>query len=297
MSYVLLSVLGALLFSFNNVFQRRAVLRIADATTGVLITIPMSAIIFLLILLSLGQAGSILSFSWQSYLWLAAAGIVNYTIGRSLRYSLMQLSGANISNVLIFSSGPLFSVSLAVTLLGEPLTWELAVGVSLIVFGLAITNFNPLMFKGGRDSPSYIPFKAYLLGLVIGLAWGVSPILIKVGLGNSGTPIAGAFIAHAASTLSFIPLLFEHQKRASLTTMKRGALGYFFAAGLFAATAQILRYTALGLGPASIVAPLFSIAPVFALMLSFLLNRRLEIFNRNVVFGTIIVIIGAVLVA
>jgi len=172
MSYVLLSVLGALAFAFNNVFQRRAVLRISNASTGVLITIPMSAVLFLLLLVTLGQIDSIFSFPWQSYLWLAAAGIVNYTIGRSLGYNLIQLSGANITNILINASGPLISVLLGITLLGEPLTWELAVGVPLIILGLVITSLNPRMVQVDRDSLAGIPGKAYLLGLGAGIGMG-----------------------------------------------------------------------------------------------------------------------------
>ncbi|MFC1872286.1 EamA family transporter [Chloroflexota bacterium] len=297
MGYVPLAVLGSLFFAFNNIFQRRAVIRVTDAAIGVLITVPMAAILYLIILVSLGQVSSIFSFSWQSYLWLAAAGIINYAIGRSLRYYLMQLSGANISNLLVSSSRPMFAVFFAITLLNEPLTWELAVGLSLIVSGLVINGLNPQIFKGEGRLFSGIPGKAYLLALGIGLAVGLAPILIKLGLGGSGSPVAGAFIAHSVATLSFIPLLFDHKKRVSLVTMKRGALGYFLLAGFFAAIAQLFRYSALGIGPASVVAPLFSISPIFALLLAFFFNRKLEVFNRNVILGTVVVIVGAITLA
>ncbi|MFC2009945.1 EamA family transporter [Chloroflexota bacterium] len=297
MSYVHLAVFGSLFFAFNNIFQRRAVLRVTDAATGVLITVPMAAILYLIILVFLGQVSSIFSFSWQSYIWLAATGIINYTIGRSLRYNLVQLSGANISNLLGSSSRPIFAVLFAITLLNELLTWELAVGISLIVSGLAINSLNPQIFKGGGRLFSGIPGKAYLLALGIGLSMGLAPILIKLGLGSSGSPVAGAFIAHSVATLSFIPLLFNHRKRVSLVTMKGGALGYFLLAGFFVAIAQLLRYFALGIGPASVVAPLFSISPVFALLLAFFFNRKLEVFNRNVILGTVVVIVGAIILA
>ncbi|MFC1872792.1 EamA family transporter, partial [Chloroflexota bacterium] len=142
-----------------------------------------------------------------------------------------------------------------------------------------------------------IPAKAYLLAFGIGVTWGLSPILIKLGLGPSGSSIAGAFVAHLVSTISFIPLLFDERKRTSLVSMKKDAFVNFLISGLFTAIAQLFRYTALRIGLASIVTPLFSISPIFALLLSYFLNRKLEIFSRNVIFGTVIVIIGAILLA
>jgi uncharacterized membrane protein len=52
---------------------------------------------------------------------------------------------------------------------------------------------------------------------------------------------------------------------------------------------------ALGLAPASVVAPLVSITPVFLLVFSFLFNRKLEIFSRSVIIGTVTVVMGTIL--
>ncbi|MFC1945417.1 EamA family transporter [Chloroflexota bacterium] len=232
MGYVFLSILGALCFASHDVILRRAVIRVSDATIGVLITIPMSVVLYLGILAYLGQLGDILSFSWQSYVFLSAAGIITYTIGRSLLYSLMKISGSNISNVLITSGVPMISVILGITLLGETLSWELAGGVLLIISGVVITTLNPQMFTDGKSLMVGIPAKAYLLALGIGVVWGLSPILIKLGLGSSGSPVAGAFVAHLVAMIPFIPLLFDERKRISLVSMKKDAFIYFLITGL-----------------------------------------------------------------
>ncbi|MFC2009785.1 EamA family transporter [Chloroflexota bacterium] len=297
MSYVFLSVLGALCFASHDVVLRRAVFRVSDATIGVLITIPLSVALYLGILAYLGQLQSIFSFSWQSYVFLSAAGIVTYTIGRSLLYNLMKISGSNITNILVTSGVPTISVILGITLLGELLSWELAGGVLLIISGVVITTLNPQMLRGGKGLIAGIPAKAYLLAMGIGVVWGLSPILIKFGLGSSGLSVAGAFIAHLVAMISVVPLLFDERKRTVLVSMKRGSFFYFLITGLFAASANLLRFIALTTGPASIVTPLFSVSPVFALLLSYLLNRKMEIFSRNVIIGTVIVIIGAILLA
>ena len=59
--------------------------------------------------------------------------------------------------------------------------------------------------------------------------------------------------------------------------------------------ANLARYAALNLAPASIVQPLVWTYPVILLFLSFLLNRNLEMFNWIVVFGTITVVAGSIL--
>ena len=90
MGYIFFSALGALAWGFNSVVQRRAVIRVLDATIGILITVPLSVVFFMLILLAMGQVSNITSFSWQSYGWLAAAGIIHFIVGPSLSYALVQ---------------------------------------------------------------------------------------------------------------------------------------------------------------------------------------------------------------
>jgi len=72
-------------------------------------------------------------------------------------------------------------------------------------------------------------------------------------------------------------------------------LGLFVLNGLLAGGVNLLRYLALNLSPASVVSPLFSTSPIFLLGLSFLFNRKIEVFGRFVVIGIIAVVIGSVL--
>ncbi len=294
MSYVVFAALGALSFGFTSVVLRRAVTKVLDATIGVLITVPLTVVLIMIILLAMGQVGSITSFSWQSYCWLSAAGILHYMVSRSLGYDLTQLVGSNIANILR-RLNILVAVVLGISVLGEPLSWELVVGVLLIMFGITLAGMNPQMFRNGQGLFSGVPRKAYLLALGIGLIGGVTPILIKLGLSGSGTPIAGAFISYAAATIVLIPFLLNRNKRTALTGMKGRALGYFYLAGVFSATANLMRYIALSLGSASVVAPIFATESIWALLLAFIFNRNLEVFSRYVIIGTIVTIAGSLL--
>ena len=215
-------------------------------------------------------------------------------MGRSLDYNCIQLVGANIAGVMR-GVQPLIAVTLGISLLSEPVTWELIGGVLLIVCGVTITGLSPQVFRSGHAVLSSIPRKAFLFGMGAGLAWGIGPILIKLGLNGSDSPAAGAFISYLAATIVLGMSLWNQNRRAALVGMKSKTIGLFGLAGLFSAFANLMRYTALSMAPVSVVAPLFFISPVFLLVLSFLFNRKLEVFTINVIVGIITVTLGSIL--
>jgi drug/metabolite transporter (DMT)-like permease len=294
MSGGILAILGALAFAVGGIATRRAVIRVLDATVGVLITVPLGVPFFLLILIATGQTASILSFSWQSYAWLSAAGIIHFIVGRSLSYSCTQLVGQNIANI-VRRASPLVAVILGLSVLREPITWQLIVGVLLLIGGMTVAGLNPQMLRSGQKLFSGIPRKAILLGLGAGVAWGTTPLLIKFGLEGASSPIAAAFISYSAATIVLSFSLWNGNRRASLVGMKGGTMGLFSMVGLLASIAQLLRYIALGIAPMSVVSPLFSTSPIFQLILAFLFNRKLEVFNTPIIIGTIAVVIGTIL--
>lgn len=294
MSAVAFAFLGALGFGLNAVFARRAVIRVLDATIGVLITVPLAVVFFLLILIAMGQVGSIATFSWQGYAWLSAAGIIHFVAGRSLNYNLVQLVGANIATVMR-EFHLIIAVTLGISVLGEQFSWQLVMGVLLIIVGLIVTTLNPQMFRSGRKLFSGIPSKAYLLGLGIGLSWGVNPIMIKLGLDGSNSPVAAAFISYTAAAIVASTFLWKTDKRRTLAGMNRGTLGFFCLSGLFSAAAGLMRFIALSLGPASVVTPIISTSPIFVLFFSYVFNRKLEVFGPTVIIGMIAVVTGSIL--
>jgi drug/metabolite transporter (DMT)-like permease len=206
----------------------------------------------------------------------------------------VQLVGANIATI-FFRTAPLVAVFLGISVLGESVTWQLIVGVLLIFGGIMITGFNPQMLRNGYGLPSGIPRKAILLGVGSGLSWGISPIMVKIGLEGSGIPAAGAFISCLAATIVLTFFMLKPNTRVAFKAITSGPLKLFLIMGLLVNTTQLLRYTALGMAPASVVSPLFSISPIFQLVLAFLFNRKLEVFNKPIILGTIAVVIGSIL--
>ena len=289
----LFAFLTAILFALNAVYIRRAVLNVSNASLGTLVTIPMALPFIFLFLSFTGQVRSILNFSWQAYVWLSLAGIVTFVLGRSLYYKCAQLVGANIAG-LLRRVNILVSVILGISLLNEPLSWQIAIGVLFIINGITLAGFSSRMVKNSSGQILKIPAKALFYGFGNGVAWGLGPILIKLGLKDSGSPISGAFISFLAATLVLSVSLLNQSRRTSTAHITGKAAGLFFIAGLFSCTANLTRYAALSLAPASIVVPLMSTSPVFLLVFSFLLNRNLEMFSMPIVIGTVMVVIGGI---
>lgn len=291
----LFAFITAITYAGNTILIRRAVLKVKHASIGILISVPMAVPLFFLTLILTGQVRSLFAFSLQSYAWLSLAGILHFVLGRSFYYGCVQLVGANVAS-LLRRSNILVSVVIGVTVLREPMSWQLATGVLLIMAGITLASLNPRTFMTTDGRYSKIPAKAFVLGFGCGAAWGVAPILVKVGLQASGSPVAGAFISFLAATVIILISMASPEKRTSTSAIPVKAAGIFFAAGLLSFIANLTRYVALSLAPASVITPLVATSPVFLLVFSFIFNRNLEIFNAPVIVGTITVVAGTILI-
>ena len=289
-----LALLSAVFFALTMIFIRRAVLRVSDASLGTLISVPMAVPMFFVILVVTGQTQTIFRFSREGYVWLSAAGILHFVVGRSLNYKLIQLVGANVGTILR-RANILVSFIIGVFVLHEPLNWPLVIGVSLIITGITLPGLSRQMFLDSGGHFSKIPAKGFFLGFLISIVFGVSPIFVKLGLKESNLPLAGAFVSFLAATAVLSVSLISRKRRASIAHITIKAAGLVSMVGLMSFTANLLRYAALGMAPASVVVPLISISPIFLLFFSFTFNRKLEIFNRSVIVGTVLVVFGSIL--
>jgi uncharacterized membrane protein len=72
---------------------------------------------------------------------------------------------------------------------------------------------------------------------------------------------------------------------------------WFLLAGVIGFLAQMSRYVALGLAPVYVVVPLMRTVPLFVLVFSFLVNRRLEVFSPKLVVGVLVAVLGLIVLA
>jgi drug/metabolite transporter (DMT)-like permease len=295
MSGPLLSILSGAFFGLSAIFTRRGVLKASDSSPAVIISVFLPTPLFGLILLGTGQASEIGFFSTQSLLALAAAGVLNFIVGRGLYYTGIWIVGANMANILINSS-PLYSVLAGILIFHEPLTLKVVSGSTLVIAGVLLLVWGPsdLPMAQGPSRSRFL--KGVFSAVAGGLAYGLTPIFVKWGLAGGGNPVAGAFISYVAALAIMLGMLSASTtQRRALSRMGKEALMWFCAGSSLVGTAQLLRYLALSLSPMSIVAPLMAVSPLFTLFFSFIINRNLETFNARVILGAVCVVAGTVI--
>ncbi len=296
MTGAVLALMGAAIFAISSIIIRRGVVRVSDPTVGVLVSVPTSVPFFLVVLLAIGKFGDLFAFSWQSYAWLCAAGVIHFGGGRVFNYAGVKILGANVSSVLHRVS-PLLTASMGVGLFGEALTWQLVVGVSCIVAGVIGVVWNPKAFERATKLPRADFRKGVFFAIGAGFFFGISPALTKMGLQPGVSPVAATAITYLAASAAIAMYLFSPKKREGLRQMGGRSFLLFYTTGLAASMSHLLRYIALSIAPLSIVSPLFDTSPVFLLGLSFIINRRIEVFNKATVAGMLVVVVGAVLLS
>lgn len=290
------ALLCALTFAFAAISTRRAVVTGPAVMHGVLISIVISLPFFLFILIASDQVADITRFSLIGYAWLSAAGILHFVIGRWMFFKSVQLSGANVTSILRRTDS-LVALFFGAAVLKEPVSAQLILGILLIVVGVVITGLNPNLTRSSQKPLLDLPPKSLLFGLGTGALWGLTPVMMKVGLRGAEAPVAGAFISFLAATVALSLSLLNPDRRASFWHLPRRIVGLYCLVGILAGIANLFRFLALNLSPASVVTPLLSTTPVFLVALSFLLNRKLEIFSLPVIVGTIAVVLGTVFLA
>ena len=82
----------------------------------------------------------------------------------------------------------------------------------------------------------------------------------------------------------------------SLRREKR-SVGFLLLAGVAAGIAIMANYSALSIAPVVIVTPVANTSPLFVLLWAHLFLGKLERITLRIVFGTILVVVGVILIA
>jgi len=147
------------------------------------------------------------------------------------------------------------------------------------------------------EPPPFVP--KYTEGIIFSIlsatGYGVSPILIRLGLEGKGlhASVAGGMVAYLASTAFFMLfMLWPGRIREALQT-HRESLKWFTISGLLVSLSQLFLFMAQSIAPVAVTAPISRISILFRLYFSRLLNPKHEVFGGQMIVGTIISLLGA----
>ncbi len=287
---VILILLATVLFGLMGVVIRRAAYQSAETSPAAAISVFVGTPLFMLVLPFTVDWNLFRSLSWQVFVALGIAGILQFVLGRHLIFNGIRLIGANRA-LTISRANNIFVVIFAVTFLKEPLTTLLVLGVLSIMAGAVLVSYER------EKETSRLQARGVILSLGGTLCVAIAVVLIKSVIAEVGSPYAAAFISYSAAFLLWSILLLRKEQRAQILGLSRSSLVLLVIAGVLVLAGQLLKYAALSYSPVSVVQPLVSTMVLFTLFFSFLINRKIDVFNRKVITGIILVVAGVFLLS
>jgi drug/metabolite transporter (DMT)-like permease len=291
-----LALLTAVYISGSSVFIRKAVFRIGEPNAAFYISVFVGMIISSLALAFSGDMVLLTTLSGRAWASLVGAGILGVVMGRWLLYGSLRLIGANLASPLLNTS-TVVAVILGVALMGESVTLGKISGIVLIVIGVVLIST-----EGGhtgelsRSITGRDMVKGIAFALSAGICWGISPVLAKTAIDEGNSPIMVVFIVHATASVLVLAILLRHGERRKLSKVDRVAFAPVLFSSILAAMAHFFRYWALDYSPVSVVQPLQSTSTLFVILLSFVINRRIELFTWKIMAGAILVVSGVFII-
>jgi uncharacterized membrane protein len=310
----LLAVLSAATFALNNASVRRGVL---TGTVGqaMAITVPLGVPLFFLAALVTGHLGAVMEFPPKALLALSAAGILHFVWGRYCNYRATRAIGANLVAP-IQQVHLIVSLSLAIWLLGEQFTVLRILGIALVLMGPSITMREPKRIapaaadaqgevsdqkitaidaeKPSGFAPQYA--EGYTFALLSAIGYGLSPILVRVGLEGKGlgVSLAGGLVAYIAATAVMVPVLLWPGNFQNALAVDRESAKWFTLSGVVVFVSQMFLYMAMSIAPVTVVSPVTRLSLLFRLHFARWINPQHEVFGGPVILGTVVSLAGAV---
>lgn len=314
------AILAAAGFGFNAASIRRGVLS-ASSSQGLYYTVLLALPLFFLAALISGQLFDYDVFSTRDIIVLNIAGVVHIFIGRYCNIRAIDAIGANRAGPLVGMS-TLVSVIVAVIFLSEEMTWVKVGGILLMMVGpTLVVRGNRKKDRAKRNSPeaatpeadnpgtatATVASKAspaaptvrmregYFWGVLAAAAWGVGPVLMRSGMGDSGLGILGGMTAYLAPSVLLVLGLFIPGVFRKTMDIDPSARKWFLLSMSNSFVANLFRFMALSLAPVSVVIPLVRTGVIFAIFFNLAVNRRTESFDPMVIMGILVSVTGAVI--
>lgn len=306
MTGVLLALSAGACFGLSNVTGRMAITRSSvyhAAIWSVLVTSAVLAVPLVVLLATRDDAG--LRFAGLGYF--VAAGAVADFLARFSLYSVSARIGA--SRAAAFRGiAPIFTLAFGVVFLGDRVSPLLAVGLALMLSGLAVVHADAAR-RSSRASVGDVPAvsgrgiaawlarggptrQGLLFGLLAALAFATGDLLRNAGIDAGGDAFVGAFTtATTALALHLVRGLATGQLR-SVSPPDRTALPLLLVTGLCVLAAVVLFLSALRSLSAGVAASVSGTQILFAIVFGRVLNQSVEGVSRRVALGGLLVFAG-----
>jgi drug/metabolite transporter (DMT)-like permease len=277
MDAVVLALASAALFGMMTVAIRFALVRVADAEAGALLTI----LVALAVALPVAVAGDVeLAGVWPFLL----AGVLGPGISQILFTLAIRDAGPSRTSVTV-GTAPLFSIAIALTLLDEPVKAGVLVGAVLIVVGGIALVREP-----GR--PEHVKWIGLAFALGATVVFAVRDNIVRhLSLDTEVDPALAASATLAAAALTVALWLLVTRRR-----LPTRGVGAFVPSGVLFGLSYLCLFEAYYRGRVSVVSPLVATESLWGVGISVLLLRRHELVGPRLVAGAALVVAGGALI-
>ena len=278
------ALFSAFCFALHNVLIKKG-LRYSTTATALITSLAINMVllwgvsIFFVPLGFLARSGILI---------FVIVGLFQPCLTRFLTYRGIETLGVAITSP-IRATTPMFSALLAVLLLGERMTLPILCAILLIIAGITLLSHRVGPIREIRFLYILYPLLASLLG-------AFSQILRKFGLGAIPHPFLAAAVTASSSLVVTLLTLWISGKRKESLLLTKECLPFYLPAGVAVSLAMVSVYYALSLGKVTVVIPISSTGPLFALTLSALFLRDVERITIQIVIGVCLIIAGVLLI-
>jgi drug/metabolite transporter (DMT)-like permease len=243
-----------------------------ESRSGAMVSISTSAVIY--------WALSPFLLDWSHWtqpavLIFIVAGLFRPSVSANLAVAGIRHLGPTLSSTLSATS-PIFGTALGVLLLGEILTWPIAIGTGGVIMAII------LLSKKDARTPATWPLWAITLPIGAAAVRSLAHVLSKIGMEDIPDPYFVGLVGFSVSAIVTI-LDQSMRKKAVAVQWRDKGVYWFIASGFCFSAAVICLNTALLRGQLVTVVPIVAAAPIFSMLLSIFVFRRETLTARTVV--------------
>jgi len=277
MDAVLLALASAVLFGATTVAMRVAFRRGALAEGGALFTV--------LVALGVVLPFAVMQGGFTTSVWpFLLAGLLGPGLSQFLFTFAVREAGAARTSVVI-GTGPLFSIAIAVVLLGEPLEVALVVGAVLIVAG-------GLLLVSERERPEHVRLRGLALALMATVVFASRDNLVRwLSVDTEASPGVAAIATLTAGAA--LMTMFVVVGRAPLRAYDARA---FAPAGVLFGLSYVCLFEAYYRGLVTVVSPLVATESLWGVALAAIVLGRSESVGLRLLAGATLVVAGGALI-
>lgn len=265
---------------------------------SILITLSLSALLWLMF----GTDVSTIDVSRALVIavgWFVVAGILATVFGRLTNFRSIALAGA-IRASLFRRLIPVFSTALAFLLLGETYAPAVLAGMCLIIFSIAMVIWErtPQTAIGFASvTPGQLRF-GLLFGSISALCYALAYIARKLAMEHLADAALGALIGALTGVLWYLLASLDSPRyRSALVSVFSSAGPWQWLAAFGMSLGQIFLFFALLTAQVAVVAIIGSLEMFVGAYFAAFLFRSEPVPGRATTMGTIIALLGVVLVA